>query len=182
MGEIFRDSEDTGILAYSGSSGPVLVPYLQIQKLRVREREFTNPIYHLLEDIKAISENNRKRLTEGVFGDIITSTQDMFPVIYEVVNLIEEPSERHPFKTINTQLKKLEPFTNKGECGLLKLMQLQGPFIRMKLTSFKLISLNITPWKHLRVIKKSLQNNKEASNEVDEIPKSDPSCNSSAPR
>ncbi|KAF6159486.1 hypothetical protein GIB67_032257 [Kingdonia uniflora] len=52
---------------------------------------------------------------------------------------------------------------------------LQGPFIRMKLTSFKLISLNITPWKHLRVIEKSPQNNKEAFNEVDEIPKSDPS-------
>ncbi|KAF6170790.1 hypothetical protein GIB67_015742 [Kingdonia uniflora] len=108
--------------------------------------------------------------------------QDMFPVIYEVVKLIKEPYERHPFKMINTQLKNLEPFTNKGECGLLKLLELQGPFIRMKLTSFKLISLNITPWKHLRVIKKSPQNNREAFNEVDEIPKSDPSCNSSAPR
>ncbi|KAF6146256.1 hypothetical protein GIB67_011728 [Kingdonia uniflora] len=40
--------------------------------------------HHLLEDIKAISENVRKRLTEGVFGDIITSTQvrssDLFDV------------------------------------------------------------------------------------------------------
>ncbi|KAF6139811.1 hypothetical protein GIB67_009658 [Kingdonia uniflora] len=32
--------------------------------------------HHLLEDIKAISENDRKRLTEGVFGDIIRSTQE----------------------------------------------------------------------------------------------------------
>ncbi|KAF6154675.1 hypothetical protein GIB67_000559, partial [Kingdonia uniflora] len=30
--------------------------------------------HHLLEDIKAISKNDRKRLTEGVFGDIITSS------------------------------------------------------------------------------------------------------------
>ncbi|KAF6169823.1 hypothetical protein GIB67_034215 [Kingdonia uniflora] len=110
----------------------LLLLFVQYAGLRAREREFTNPIYHLLEDIKSISENDRKRLTEGVFGDIITSTQ--------------------------------------------------GPIIRMKLTSFKLISLNITPWKHLRVIEKSPQNNKEAFNEVDEIPKSDPSCNSSAPR
>ncbi|KAF6150297.1 hypothetical protein GIB67_033996 [Kingdonia uniflora] len=82
MGEIFRDSDDTGILAYSGSSGAVLVPYHEIQRLRVREREFTNPIHHLLEDIKAISENDRKRLTEGVFGDIISSTQVLRATAY----------------------------------------------------------------------------------------------------
>ncbi|KAF6144183.1 hypothetical protein GIB67_004856 [Kingdonia uniflora] len=49
--------------------------FVQYARLRTREREFTNPIHHLLEDIKAISENDRKRLTKEVFGDIITSTQ-----------------------------------------------------------------------------------------------------------
>ncbi|KAF6154910.1 hypothetical protein GIB67_018347 [Kingdonia uniflora] len=36
-------------------------------------KEICQP-HHLLEDIKAISENDRKKLTEGVFGDIIRFT------------------------------------------------------------------------------------------------------------
>ncbi|KAF6136381.1 hypothetical protein GIB67_028071 [Kingdonia uniflora] len=40
--------------------------------------------HHLLEDIKAISENCKKRLTEGVFGDIIRSTQERLSDLFDV--------------------------------------------------------------------------------------------------
>ncbi|KAF6140935.1 hypothetical protein GIB67_030146 [Kingdonia uniflora] len=40
--------------------------------------------HHLLEDIKAISENDRKRLTKGVFGDIIRSTQVRLSDLFDV--------------------------------------------------------------------------------------------------
>ncbi|KAF6143461.1 hypothetical protein GIB67_029630 [Kingdonia uniflora] len=54
-------------------------------KIRIENKgkEIYQP-HHLLEDIKAISKNDRKRLMKGVFGDIIRSTQvrssDLFDV------------------------------------------------------------------------------------------------------